>query len=108
MTRLLVDVQLEVLVVDQETASLLEDREMCIVTLRQQIHVVSMRQLCAHLHRLVVDERTSNGVNVRPVSFLATFAQSSLLLGTDGLQIMMDDLEVGEFGEFGRVGYALD
>lgn len=74
MARLLVDIQLEVLVVDQETPSLLKNREMSIVTLRQQVHVVAMCQLGANFHRLVVDERASNCVNVGPVTLLATFA----------------------------------
>lgn len=108
MTRLLVDVQLEVLVVDQEAASLLEDRKVGVVPLRQQVHVVAMRQLGAHLDRLVVDEWPANRVNVGPVTLLAAFTQSRLLLGADGLQIVVDDLEVGELGELGCVGYALD
>lgn len=38
-----VDVQLEILVVDEETTTSLVDGEMCIVALRQQVHVVAMR-----------------------------------------------------------------
>lgn len=108
MTRFLVDIHLEVLVVDQEATSLLEDREMCIVALRQQVHVVAMRQLCAHLDRLVVDERPTNSVDICPVSFLATFAQARLFFRAHRLQIVVDDLKVGEFGELGCVRYALN
>lgn len=108
MARLPVDIELKVLIVHQETASLLEYRKVRIVALRQQIHVVAMRQLRAHLDRLAANVRPTNRVDVRPVAFLAAFAQTRLQFGSHRLQIVMDDLKVGKLGEFGVVGQHFD
>lgn len=75
MAWLLVNVQLEILVVDEEAASLLVDGKVGIVALRQQVHVVAMRQLCLHLDAgLPVDVGTPLRVDVAPVILLAALA----------------------------------
>lgn len=43
MARLLIDVQLEVLIIYQKTSPFFVNRKVSIVTLSQQIHVVTMR-----------------------------------------------------------------
>lgn len=108
MARLAVDIQLEVLIVHQKTASLLEYRKVRLVTLRQQIHVIAMRQLRAHLHRLAANVRPADRMDVRPVALLAAFAQTRLQFRSDRLQIVMHDLEVGKFREFGVVRQHFD
>lgn len=103
-----VDVQLEVLIIYQETSSLFKNGEMSVVALCEQVHVVPMCQLCTHFDRLTIKPWPPNRVNVCPMSLLATFSQARLQLGTDRLQIVVDHFKIGEFRKLGVCGYAFN
>lgn len=64
MTRLLVDVKLKVLRVNQEATTLLEDGEVRVVLLRQHVKVVTLCELRFDFNRLSVDMRTTSCVDV--------------------------------------------
>jgi hypothetical protein len=64
MTWFLVDVKLEILIVYQETTTLLENREVSVVFLRQHVQIVTLGQLSFHFNRLTMNVRTTSGVNV--------------------------------------------
>lgn len=72
MRRLLVNVQLEVLVVDEEAAALLVDREVGAVLLRQHIDVVAVRDLGLDLDDAVVAVVATDRVDVTEVAWNAT------------------------------------
>lgn len=65
MTRLTVDIQLEILVFVNETTSFLENGKMSFVTLGHHVKVVSLRQLGFHLDHLAMHFWLPNGVGVR-------------------------------------------
>lgn len=97
MTRLPVDVELEILIVDKEATSLLVDGKVSIVALCQQVHVVTVGQLSLHLDAgLAMHIGTTLGVNIAPVVLLTTLAQTRLYLRASGLQIMMHHIKVLE------------
>lgn len=101
MTRLPVDIQLEILIVDKKATSLLIDGKMRIIALCQQVHIVAMRQLCLHLDPgLAMHIWTTLGVYVTPVILLATFAQTRLHFRTGRLQIVMNHIKVLERWKF--------
>jgi hypothetical protein len=64
MAWLLVDVKLEILIVYQETTTLLEDGVVSVVSLRQHVQVITLSQLSFHFNGLPVNMWTSSGVNV--------------------------------------------
>lgn len=101
---LAVDVELVVLVVVDEAAALLEDGEVRVVALRQQVEVVAVRELRAHLHGLLVGGvELAQRVDVRPVALLAALAQAHLRLAHVALQVVVHHVEVLEGREL-RVG----
>ena len=67
-TGLLVEVELEVLVVPEEAASLLVNREAVEVLLVEQQTVLALRDLHLQFRRLLVDARQTNRVRERPVA----------------------------------------
>lgn len=97
-----INVQLIVLIVVNETTTLLEDGEVCIVALRQQVQVIPMRQLGPDLYRLPIRRvEFPESVYVRPVAFLATFAKPDLRFTEITLQVVVYDVEVLERRELG-------
>lgn len=76
-TGLLVHVQLEVLVVEQETSSGFVDGQVLGILLVQQIGVVAVVQGSLHLYHLTRN-LFSDGVNVRPLPFPASLPESAL------------------------------
>lgn len=54
MTRLLIHVELKILVVHQEAATLLEDGEMSVVLLSQHVQIVTLGQLSFDFNRLAI------------------------------------------------------
>lgn len=108
MTRLPIDVQLEVLIVHQKASSLFVDGEMSVIALCQQVHVVTMCQLCLHLNRLTVEVRPTNGVYVCPMAILTTLPQTCLHFWSGRLQVMVDHIEILKCWELGIVGQCAD
>lgn len=93
-----------VLIVVYEAAALLEYGEVRVVALRQHVEVVAVRELRAHLHRLLVGGvELAHRVDVRPVALLAALAQPHLRLAEVALQVIMHDVEILE-GRKLRVG----
>jgi hypothetical protein len=64
MAWLLIDVELKVLSVHQEAATLFEDGEVSVVLLSQHVKVVTLCQLCLDFNRLPMNVRTACGVDV--------------------------------------------
>lgn len=101
MCRLPVNVQLIVLIVVDETPPLLKYREVGVVALRQQIQIIAVRELSAHLHRLSIrGVELPQRVNIRPVALLAAFPEPDLGFAHIALQVIVYDVEVLERGEF--------
>lgn len=74
-----INVQLVVLIVVYEAASLLEDRKVGVVPLRQQVEVISVVQLSAYFHRLSITRvEPPHRVYVGPVAFLPALSQPHL------------------------------
>lgn len=63
-----IDIQLEVLVVEQEATSSLENCHMVLVFLRQHIAIVSLCQCCFYFNNLTLKLRSPNCVCVAPAS----------------------------------------
>lgn len=69
--------------------------------MREHVQVISMRELSPHFHGLAVAMELSKRVNIRPVAFLTTLPQPDLGFPEIALQVIMNDIEVLEGGEFG-------
>lgn len=92
-----VDVQLVVLIVVYEAATFLEYSEVGIISLRQLVQVVAVRQLRPYFHRLPIARvELPHRVDVRPVALLTTLAQPHLRLTEVALQVIMHHIEVLE------------
>lgn len=79
MCGLSVNVQLVVLVIVDEAAALLEYREVSVVSLRQKVEIIPMRELRTDLNGLPVSGmEPPDGVDVGPVALLAALAQPRL------------------------------
>lgn len=97
-----INVQLIVLVVVNETTTLLEDGEVRVITLRQQVQVIPMRQLGPDLYRLPIRRvEFPESVNVGPVALLSTLAKPDLRFTEITLQVVVNDIEVLEGRELG-------
>lgn len=99
MSRILVDIQLIVLIVDDEASPLLANCEVWFVLLLQPVGVIFVRELGLHLHRLSAQMRPPDGVRVRPVTFLTTLPQPCLCLAPVVLKVVVNNVKVLEFRE---------
>lgn len=68
MTWLPIYVQLEILVVVEETSAAFEDGEVRVVALGEHVDVISVCQLCLHLNHLATHFGLAYCMDVRPVS----------------------------------------
>lgn len=100
MTRFLVKVKLEILIVYKEATTFFVNGEMSIIALSQQIHVIAMCQLSFCFNRLIVYVRSTQRMNVRPISLLTSFTQASLHFWPIRLQVMMNHIKVLEIRKF--------
>lgn len=97
MRRSSVNIELIILIIVYETAALLKYSEVSIVTLRQEVEVVAVRELRAHLHRGPAGRvEPADRVHVRPVAFLTALAEPDLRASHVRLQIIMHHVEILE------------
>lgn len=97
----LVDIQLKILIIYQETTPFLENCKVRIVALAQHIQIVSVGELGADFDRLAMQVWPTQRMNVAIMAILATFAKSCLNSHPRRLQIVMDDFKILEGGKFG-------
>ena len=103
MTRLLVDVHLEVLVVVEEAPPDLVDGEVEGVLLIQQVGVVLVGQRGLHLNHLP-GHLFPDGVDVGPLAHPAPLPQPALHGPAGCLEVVVQNLKVPEAGEEGVLG----
>lgn len=99
MSGILIDIQLVVLIVDDEASPLLADCEVRFVLLLQPVDVVLVCELSLDLHRLSAPVGSPDGVGVGPVTLLTPLPQPRLHLATVVLKVVMNNVEILEFGE---------
>lgn len=102
MRGLSINVQLVVLIVEDETTTLLVYREMGIVALRKHVQVVPVRQLRPHFYGLPVRRvELPHSVNIRPVTLLTSLAKPNLGFPEITLQVVVYHVEILKGRKFG-------